>query len=662
MFVNFEGGAFASYGTFGVSPVSFTAVSGEGTYGFYTVAVDSLGNLEVDPASAQASCMLDQTAPESSVEALAAFQTSGVFNVTASGTDNLTGIASFELFYSLDAGPWTSAGSNVDGLFSFTSVGDGDYGFFSVAADSAGNIEADAAVADATTSVDTNGPTGTFVINSGASATNDTTVTLDMTIAGALEMRFSNDNVTFNEGWVAFNASHPWVVDAVEGTRTVYGEFRDLAGNLLQITDTIEYDLQPTDVVTYLELSPHHESISLAWHNPDDSDLDHIEIWRGLLHDGVGATAYPDYSGSIMPSAVGDRAAAVASTEWELAGTIAGGAEAFSDTIVTRGVYYYEVFAVDIAGNFSAPHGLLPAATNYILGDMAETFDGLVDVGDLTVLGSSYGLNDGDVDFNKHADVGPTDDFSGTGIPQPDDYVGFDDLMITSSNYDLPAKSGAASKTENKSQGVAVLSWTQTSTNSFALKLHSADSGLKGFNISAALPQGAHVTVAAGELLSRQDQPVFLQNVSAHGLDAGCALIGADLSISGEGELMVVTLLECADITVLDLENLDIVLRDADNQELEFSFSMASAVEIPTSFALGRNYPNPFNPSTSINFSLPQQENVQLEIYNETMAAGHHAITWTGRDDSGRLAASGVYFYRIRAGEFTDVQKMTLMK
>jgi hypothetical protein len=44
------------------------------------------------------------------------------------------------------------------------------------------------------------------------------------------------------------------------------------------------------------------------------------------------------------------------------------------------------------------------------------------------------------------------------------------------------------------------------------------------------------------------------------------------------------------------------------------------------------------------------------------MEAGHHQITWTGRYDSGHLAASGVYFYRIHAGGFTDVKKMTLMK
>jgi len=673
LFTNFAGGAFASYGTFSASPISFTAASGEGSYGFYTVATDSLGNAEADPAAAQQTSVLDTTNPESSVQALAPYQTSGIFNVTASGTDNLTGIASYELFYSLDAGAWTSSGSTTDGLFSFTSVGDGTYGFYSVATDSVGNSEAAAASADATTSVDTSGPTGTIAINGGMAATNDTAVTLDMTIAGATEMRFSNDNVTFPDGWVAFAASQAWVLDATEGTRTVYAEFRDIAGNLLQINDTIEYDLQATDLVTFLELAPHHESVSLVWHNPDDADLDHLEIWRGLLRDGVGATAYPDYTGNVVPPAVADRAAALASPAWELAGTTSGVVEAFSDTVLTRGVYYYEVFAVDTAGNFSNPNGMMPAATNYVLGDMMVAFNGLVDIDDITTLGATYGLNDGDSGFNKHADIGPTDDLSGTGIPQPNDIVDFQDMMITTNNYGLAAKSNAAKSDAAKNQGPVILSWVQTSTNSFTLALHSVDTGLKGFNISADLPQNATASVTAGDLLRQQDNPVFLQNIAANGLDAGCAIIGAGLSIAGEGELLLVTVNDCADLTVLDMENLGIILRDSNNHDLEYSFAMATAVDIPSTFALERNYPNPFNPSTSISFSLPQQEMVQLEIYgvdgrrvalllSETMEAGHHQITWTGRDDSGHLSASGVYFYRIHAGGFTDVKKMTLMK
>ncbi len=672
LFANFDGGVFASQGSFGSSPISFTAVSGEGTYGFYTIATDSLGNTEATPGSAQSTCILDLTPPESSVSALGAYQNSGVFNVTATGSDNLTGIESFELFSSQDAGPWTSIGSNTTGLFSFNAPADGTFGFYSLATDSVGNIETAPGAADATTIVDTNGPTGSFTINEGATATNDTNATLTMTISGATEMRFSNDNANFPDGWVAYNASSAWVLENTQGTLTVYGEFRDAAQNLLQITDLIDMDLIPTEVITFLEVSPAHEIVNLSWHNPDDPDLDHIEVWRGLLHDGSGTSVYPEYSGSVIPAAPIDRATALASTEWELAGTTVGTTEAFADTFATRGVYYYEVFAVDAAGNFSMPSAQLPASTNYILGDMAVTFDGLVDVTDLTVLGSSYGLNDGDVGFNNHADVGPTNNSSGAGIPQPDNFIGFEDLMITSSNYGLGNKNQGPAK-ENKANGPVILGWAQSSENGYTLRLLSSNNGLKGLNLSAALPEGVSVHVQIGALMHQQSDTVFVKNIPSHGLDAGCSLMGVGQSIVGEGDLLTVNLVDGTDLTPLALENLTVLLRDTDNQELEYTFNMASGVELPVAYVLGQNYPNPFNPMTAISFSLPQDERVRLEIYgvdgrrvatlvDESMIAGNHQVNWMGRDDSGHQVASGVYFYRITAGEFNDVQKMTLMK
>jgi hypothetical protein len=89
---------------------------------------------------------------------------------------------------------------------------------------------------------------------------------------------------------------------------------------------------------------------------------------------------------------------------------------------------------------------------------------------------------------------------------------------------------------------------------------------------------------------------------------------------------------------------------------------------LPSSYALHQNYPNPFNPRTQISFSLPQASHVTLEIYNvlgqrvATLAdgdleAGHHTVSW----DAAGLA-SGVYFYRLTAGQFTDRKKMLLLK
>ena len=89
---------------------------------------------------------------------------------------------------------------------------------------------------------------------------------------------------------------------------------------------------------------------------------------------------------------------------------------------------------------------------------------------------------------------------------------------------------------------------------------------------------------------------------------------------------------------------------------------------VPETFSLNQNYPNPFNPSTIISYQLPQQSNIELVIYNmagqivtslvsEQQSAGSYQYEW----NAGGLA-SGVYFYRITAGEFVKVKKLLLLK
>ncbi len=96
-----------------------------------------------------------------------------------------------------------------------------------------------------------------------------------------------------------------------------------------------------------------------------------------------------------------------------------------------------------------------------------------------------------------------------------------------------------------------------------------------------------------------------------------------------------------------------------------------SAPELTT--ALMNNYPNPFNPTTTIKFSLAKKAQVRLDVYNirgqkvktlvnDSMDAGAHQIVWNGDDDAGKTAASGVYFYRLKTGGYNSVRKMLLIK
>jgi hypothetical protein len=97
------------------------------------------------------------------------------------------------------------------------------------------------------------------------------------------------------------------------------------------------------------------------------------------------------------------------------------------------------------------------------------------------------------------------------------------------------------------------------------------------------------------------------------------------------------------------------------------------ANRVPTTFSLGQAYPNPFNPSCEIRFGLPRDSRVQLVIYNllgqavrvlvdDQLSAGFKTVIWDGKDNSGRMATSGVYIYRIKAGDFVENRKMVLLK
>ena len=91
-------------------------------------------------------------------------------------------------------------------------------------------------------------------------------------------------------------------------------------------------------------------------------------------------------------------------------------------------------------------------------------------------------------------------------------------------------------------------------------------------------------------------------------------------------------------------------------------------MQLPLQFKLSQNYPNPFNPNTNIKYSLSEPSYVTLEIYNilgqktatlvdEYRDAGSHTVIWQANDVS-----SGMYFYRIRAGDYIESKKMLLLK
>jgi len=105
----------------------------------------------------------------------------------------------------------------------------------------------------------------------------------------------------------------------------------------------------------------------------------------------------------------------------------------------------------------------------------------------------------------------------------------------------------------------------------------------------------------------------------------------------------------------------------------QIAFKGENINSVPFAFELGQNFPNPFNPTTEINYSLPEAGDVRLDVFNitgqkvstlinEYQDAGHYTVTWNSRDTHGSRVSSGIYFYRLSAGEYVESRKMVLMK
>ena len=106
----------------------------------------------------------------------------------------------------------------------------------------------------------------------------------------------------------------------------------------------------------------------------------------------------------------------------------------------------------------------------------------------------------------------------------------------------------------------------------------------------------------------------------------------------------------------------------AKSEDFDVAIKENKTLEIPDHFLLSQNYPNPFNPSTTIKYALPQASHVSLSVFNilgqrvaslvdGRQEAGYHEVNFNASS-----LTSGVYFYRLQAGNFVQTKKLILMK
>ena len=103
------------------------------------------------------------------------------------------------------------------------------------------------------------------------------------------------------------------------------------------------------------------------------------------------------------------------------------------------------------------------------------------------------------------------------------------------------------------------------------------------------------------------------------------------------------------------------------------AITLIDSSDIPVAFALGQNFPNPFNPTTMIGFSVPENGYVSIEVFDilgrhvrtlvsKNYSAGNYSVIWDATDMSGNVVSNGVYFYTIEAGNFHVTKRMLFLK
>jgi hypothetical protein len=345
------------------------------------------------------------------------------------------------------------------------------------------------------------------------------------------------------------------------------------------------------------------------------------------------------------------------------------------ETSTARDFMYFVAFVIDPCGNVSPVSNKTGGTLNYHLGDfvpIASFGDNLVDVLDISKLGNHYGTEDGDALYLDTLDVGPTADSGVDALPETDNKIQFEDLIITAINFGQVTKPGAPPAAEN-ALSVSVPEARALGTE-FEVGLDlSSDGSIQGvsiplvYNASVVEPIGH----TAGDLLERQAGQAVLLSPEPGTVDA--AVFGS--TFTGEGRLGTVR------FRVIGAGNPAIGLgevqaRDRENRPVALDGTIAIAGQDPTLPAftgLRGASPNPFAAGTVVRFSLAEAGPAQVRVFavdgrlvktlvDGFQPAGEQAVAWDGRDDSGRGTAAGAYLIQFRSRSLQQAERIVRLR
>ncbi len=348
-------------------------------------------------------------------------------------------------------------------------------------------------------------------------------------------------------------------------------------------------------------------------------------------------------------------------------------------TVIASDLRKYEGAGAPL-GVYVTPH---QADVRAYLGDVANgsnetSGDGIITFSDLNPWATSYwsgvsGYANGMTYYKAKFDIGPTADHYVFSTPQVDGKIDFEDLIIFSISYGLSANHQLPKQAVEQAEPVTVAIGDVKAGGGetrVPVMLEGTVNDLRGLSMSFSGSHGRLLGVEKGALLSGYETPVPVMYGERDGkVYVDLAIAGADVeALKAAGELVV---LRFEGKAAMGLTAAD--ARTSTNAVLATKLRTPALSELPTDFALQQNFPNPFNPSTTVGYALPAASDVRIAVYNvlgEQVAslangvqeAGYYTVQWNGTDNRGHQVTSGVYFLTMHAGEFTAMKKMMLVK